>query len=84
MKTFAGLNAGNLVGGYDDSGIFRDVAGSLFRTGLDDEAAETAEVNVFTLSERFLYYFHELFYCFEYGYFVNAGGFCDFVNDVGF
>ena len=46
-----GLESGNLVFGDNNGGVLRDVAGSLLRTYLDDEAAETAEVNILAVSE---------------------------------
>lgn len=47
--------------GDDDGGVLGDIAGSLLRTGLDDEAAETTEVNGFAVRKRILDYFHEFF-----------------------
>ena len=41
-----GLESGDAVLGDDDSGILGNVAGSFLRTNLDDEATETAEVNI--------------------------------------
>ena len=59
----------------NDSCIFRDVASCFLRTGLDNEASETSEVNIFSVSERILNLFHEFFDSSENRRFVNTGRF---------
>lgn len=81
---FCGLESWDLVFGNDDSSILGDIAGSLFAAGLYDEASETTEVNVFTVSQRVLHNFHKLFDGDKYVGLVDACSFGNFVNDVGF
>lgn len=59
-ENLSGLEGGNLMLGNNDSGVLRDVAGCLLAAGLDDEAAESAEIDVLSVSERIFYDFHEL------------------------
>ena len=46
-----GLESGDLVLGDDDGGVLGNVTGGLLRAGLDDEAAETAQVDGFAVGE---------------------------------
>ena len=48
-ERFCGFESRNLVFGNDDSGVFSDVAGGFFGAYLDDEAAESTEVDVFAV-----------------------------------
>ena len=69
------LESWNVVLWDYDSGVFRDVASCFLRTGLDNEASETSEVNIFSVSERILNLFHEFFDSSENRRFVNTGRF---------
>ena len=83
-ESASGLESGDFVLGDDDSGVFGYVAGGFLAASFNDEAAEAAEVNVFTVGEGFLYGFHEAFDGCEDGSLFDAGSFGDFVYDVSF
>jgi uncharacterized membrane protein YeaQ/YmgE (transglycosylase-associated protein family) len=78
LESVAGLESGDFVSGDDDGGLLRDVACGLFGAFLNDEAAKTANVNIFTGGEALLYDIHEVFNYGEYVGLVNAGALCDF------
>ena len=48
------LEGWNLVLWNDDCRVLGNVAGCLLRTGLNDEAAKSAQVNVFAVCKRVL------------------------------
>lgn len=64
--------------------VFGDVAGSFFCTFFDDEAAESAEVDVFAVSEAIFNHGHEIFNDCENVGFVDAGCLCNLGCDICF
>ena len=81
---FGGLECRNFVLWDDDCGVLGDVAGCLLGTSLDDEATESAKVNMFAVNEAVLHNFHELLDGSEDTCFVNSGCFGDFADDFCF
>ena len=78
------LEGRNVVSRDDDGGVLGDVAGGLFFSSLDDEAAETSQINVFTFYQRFLDHFHEAFDGGKDLILLSARSFGDLIDDVSF
>lgn len=53
------LECRNIVCRDLDSGVLGDIATGFLCTALDDEATETAEINVLSVFERILHLFHK-------------------------
>ena len=84
MNTRAGLKAGILCSGMMMV-VFLEMLRAVFSERcFDNEAAETAEIYVFTVGKRVFHYFHEPLDCGEDSGFVDARAFVDFVDNVGF
>ena len=47
-ESLSGLESRDVVGWNSDGNILGNISTSLFSTGLDDEAAETSQVNILT------------------------------------
>lgn len=70
--------------GDDDGGILRDVASGLLGANLDDEASESAQIDVLTMREGVLHGLHELLDGFEHIGLVDSGRLGDLVDNVSF
>ena len=58
-----------------NSRVFRNVAGHLLRSSLDDEAAEAPQVDVLVRGQRVLDAFHERFHDLLHLRFFDTGAF---------
>ncbi len=72
-ETLCRLEAGEVVCCDDDSGVLGDVAGGLLSSVLDDEAAETSEIDVLFFKKTCLDDIHECFHGDSYILFGQPG-----------
>lgn len=61
QESLGRFESGNVVSGNNNRGVLADVAASLFSATLDNEAAETSQINVFTTNHGILNGDHEFF-----------------------
>ena len=80
-ESLSGLERRDVVSGDDDGGVLGDITTSLLSALLDDEAAESAEINVLTFGERLLDDIHKLFDGGLDGDFFDSGFLCNLCNN---
>ena len=83
-KYLCGLESRDVVSRNGDGGMFGDIACGLLCAALDDEAAETTEINGLTGDEGTLDDLCKFLNNVKYLYFFNTGCFCNFTYDVCF
>lgn len=62
-EALGGLEGGNVVGGNLNGLVLENVPARLLRTALDDETAETAEIDVVSTFQRIPHGFHKRLNC---------------------
>lgn len=83
-EAFCGLECRYVVSGDDDCCVLGDVSPGLLCSVFENEASESSEVDIFSLSEGVFYAFHECFHCSEYGLFVDSCSAADVSYDFCF